>query len=1464
MVNMLEGIEPDAARREKFSANLRRVWGEPPADLSRDSQSKSYKTIIGAMTGRPIRTYVIDAACSSSLYAIGLGFRSLQDRATDVMLVGGAFAPAMANSALFAQFRGLSPTGSRPLDKNADGVIFGEGAGILVLKRLSDALSSGDKILGVVRGVGISSDGKSPAINVPQSRGQSIAIRRAYEASHIDPNSIQYIEAHATATPVGDAVEFEALRQAISRESSLPRIELGSVKALIGHTGWAAGAASVIKLCKAFENGTIPPQHNYSSPSTEIALDDSPFRISTKAQAWPSNIKSLPRRSAINGFGFGGTNAHLILEEFSPAYHKKLCANLAPKTPQPVRLAVIGTSTLFPAEQGLEGAAPATRKEFNRSAMRLPKGKMLLPDVTEHMDPGQHLAMLAAEKVLPGLGERMKELRGTTGVVIGVESKTERGILANQRIFLDRMKRRFTEDGAADSALLDKLFEAVRKQVIPSGPYTLAGLMPNVISGRVANMYDLNGPNIVIDMGPNSLVQSMLVARDFLAHGDCKAVLAGGLNAVRMSGEDREGVFLTLLTTEATARELNLPVSCYLTIDSSVASKLVSARTYRGAEGALEISEAIAKAASGAGEVAVGNLIFTSTAPVKKEERPAAKAEPVAASSTYAYVQGTPIDCYAPVEVARELPLSAAPAKAQKYLFLVDQLEEWSNLEKSGALGNLDYHVLGTQSAAVQKFSFADLANDDAVGKALALLPAFDTIVPVKFLGRSGADSLLVDQSPALVDLLFAVSRFAYEGLQSGKLSMASLSLGAFIDGKLNPFTGLLSGFVKSIARELPAAVCRSLNVSDSDFGKALRIVESELSHQSAHQGQPVDVCYRGGTRSVIQLARIEKISQGETPILGKESVVLATGGGRGVTATLVEEILTKFGCTVIAIGRTDPTQAPAEILKMSADQLAGYEQEFYRTELAKGGKKITQLKNQFRSYQAAHEVNEIVGRLKALPGRFEYISADITDRAATSAIVDRVFDRFGRLDFVLHGAGVQISKVLTKKTIGDFQSVVRAKLASLNTIHAVCEKRRGSRPIEYHLLTSAFSYMGNDGQPDYGAVNECLNRLAEAMNAKNSSARWCSVAWLGWAGIGMTRGSEFAALAASRGLRGITKSEGQEIFSHFLTGSPTSAINILMAEGERKFYSVATTANSYAPSPKSAPPAPKRDQITIEKTVTVGSAPYVLNHRVDGIPTLPGAFLIMMVGVAALELRPNLKITAFEDASFRRFVRLREDGPTNLRLVTSLVSEDERSTLVRVQVVSDFVHKNGMVLQKDVVQTEISVRMGASIGRPAYANGVSRPSGRTLEDPYVMEGSPIHLNGPFRTLKNIVVGDGGRSAEYSPMEKVEGGTGYQAFLPNLLVMDSLWRFGAIDMDDHDSLPVYVPEACKVMNVYYDLSSADTSSLRSGLCMTGSNPMEDHDRLTIGPVQVRDASGSILLTVDGGVCRRLGEVRNGH
>jgi len=363
-----------------------------------------------------------------------------------------------------------------------------------------------------------------------------------------------------------------------------------------------------------------------------------------------------------------------------------------------------------------------------------------------------------------------------------------------------------------------------------------------------------------------------------------------------------------------------------------------------------------------------------------------------------------------------------------------------------------------------------------------------------------------------------------------------------------------------------------------------------------------------------------------------------------------------------------------------------------------------------------------------------------------------------------------------------------------------------------------------------------------------------------------MTRGLEYAALAAHRGLRGVTKEEGQKIFSEMLNGRATAPINVIMSDGEFEFYKVKAVKGTELAAPAPPPVSARKDSMVIQREVNAETAPYVWDHLVDGIPTMPGVFLMILIAEAALELRPNLKITAFEDAAFRRFVRMRREGSTTLRLHASVISEDADSTLVRVSILADFVHKSGTVLQKDVEQTAVSVRLASEVAA-APMNGTKSPLDRgrmqdsALEDPYLMDGSPVKLGGPFRSMQNITAGLAERSADYRLREEARSRPGYRYL--NLIMLDALVRFGGIYRDGQESFPIYVPEACRVMKIYYDFTNPDEKTFTGSLRFAGSNPHLEAGILTIGPVKAMDPAGRTLAMVEGGLCRKMGEARNG-
>jgi acyl transferase domain-containing protein len=260
--------------------------------------------------------YIIDAACSSSIISVDLAMFELRSGRADMMLAGGVnttTSPLVYE--VFCSVDALSRTGRiRPFDRNANGTVLGEGAGMLVLKRLADALRDDDRIYAVIKGVGQSSDGKSAGLMAPRLEGEILAVRRAYRSTGIDPATIGLMEAHGTGIPLGDRTEVDALRTVFGqREGDVPHIPIGSVKSMIGHCIPASGSASIIKMSLALSNKILPPTL-CDEVSTDLGLESTPFYLSTETRPWIHH-SGTPRRAAINAFGFGGINAHMILEE---------------------------------------------------------------------------------------------------------------------------------------------------------------------------------------------------------------------------------------------------------------------------------------------------------------------------------------------------------------------------------------------------------------------------------------------------------------------------------------------------------------------------------------------------------------------------------------------------------------------------------------------------------------------------------------------------------------------------------------------------------------------------------------------------------------------------------------------------------------------------------------------------------------------------------------------------------------------------------------------------------------------------------------------------------------------------------------------------------------------------------------------------------------------------------------------
>jgi PfaB family protein len=554
--------------------------------------------------------YTLDAACASSLYALKLACEELLSGRMDAMIAGGLSRPDCQYTQLgFSKLQALSQRGRcAPLSAEADGLVVGEGAGLFVLKRLSTALADGDRIWATLHGVGLSND-RGANLLAPHSEGQLRAMEAAYHQAGWSPHEIDLLECHATGTPIGDGVELNSLHQ-LWRDPRWPSAQgtvgtprprscvVGSVKSNVGHWLTGAGGAGVLKLLLAMEHAQLPPTANVVTPAAALQDPSSPFRLLSQVEPWERRSAGQPRRAAINAFGFGGINAHVLLQEWTGQDTSSVWAS-PPDTSRAMTPSEFMSPAMTPAAVtgGADSAAiavvgwalaPETRSSnataidpeppagwgvevsgvdgWPIKSVQMPIGEFRIPPLElEEMLPQQQLMLQVTAKALQQAGYD-RTLGNRAGVFIGI-ALDPNTTLFHGRWSLDQ----YLDDwlAAAGRSLSAEQRSACLAQLRDAfgPPLTSNRVMGNlggIVASRLAREFEVGGPSFTVSSDETSGLNALQIAVTALQRGEIDLAMVGAIDFpcdVRRAWADRlrcpqvaDAAVAVVLCREADAR----------------------------------------------------------------------------------------------------------------------------------------------------------------------------------------------------------------------------------------------------------------------------------------------------------------------------------------------------------------------------------------------------------------------------------------------------------------------------------------------------------------------------------------------------------------------------------------------------------------------------------------------------------------------------------------------------------------------------------------------------------------------------------------------------------------------------------------------------------------------------------------------------------------------------------------------
>ncbi|MGF1748403.1 beta-ketoacyl synthase N-terminal-like domain-containing protein [Vibrio cionasavignyae] len=524
----------------------------------------------------------LDAACASSVYSLKLACDYLNTGKADMMLAGAVSGadPFFINMG-FSIFHAYPDHGvSVPFDSNSKGLFAGEGAGVLVLKRLADAQRDGDNIYAVVSGIGLSNDGRGQFVLSPNSKGQIQAFERAYQASELTPDSIEVIECHATGTPLGDKVELTSMERFFADKLNGTNVPLiGSAKSNLGHLLTAAGMPGIMKMIFAMKEGVLPPSINLENPLSSPQGLFGSQTLPRQVQPWPVKTGNTERCAGVSVFGFGGCNAHLLLEAYS-ASNVATLANTE-RAPSTSKLNITGLASHFGSLQSINAFDHAIKTDSN-AFIELPnkrwKGLDKHPELLSQfglnavphgayidqfeldflrfkIPPNEDDRLISQQLLLMKVAdEAIRDAKLVSGqkvaVLVAMETELEMHQFRGRVNLHSQLADSFANMGielttdeyqALEKIAMDSVMDAAKLNQYTS-------FIGNIMASRISSLWDFNGPAFTISAAEQSVARCIDVAQNLMSQESIDAVV---IAAVDLSGSAEHVILQNSVTPVA-------------------------------------------------------------------------------------------------------------------------------------------------------------------------------------------------------------------------------------------------------------------------------------------------------------------------------------------------------------------------------------------------------------------------------------------------------------------------------------------------------------------------------------------------------------------------------------------------------------------------------------------------------------------------------------------------------------------------------------------------------------------------------------------------------------------------------------------------------------------------------------------------------------------------------------------------